>query len=531
MIKKIAIVTCIFASSLMSYAQEIPANSRITEVTVYRTLAKETRLASITIPKGNSDIVLSGISTLMTDNSLQVAVKGDATLLSAGVRTNYFNEENESPKDEKANRLRDTIKSIDTELGWITEQNSVANGEISLIDDNLKLSNPKEGFKPADLNALADIYRTRISELKRKLYDLGLKTETLRNRRGKFQSQLSEMGNVKKNPVKEIILSFSSETGASLQLTCSYLVSSAGWSPMYDIRVENTSKPVNLDYKAKLYQKTGNDWKDVKITVSTANPGVDNNRPLMSPKYIDYVSYAFKDVSSGGVTNMMQVDKVKKYTGDVDPTDYVVNVNESDIQVDFELELKQTIPSDGKEHICKLQRYTVPATYKYHAVPKMVPNAFLLARITDYGQYNLLAGAANIFFGDTYVGQVQLNPQITSDTLLISLGKDERIVVKRVKVESKLGRKLFNGLQKDAYAYELIIRNNKNAAIDIEILDQIPLSQRKEIEVELVDKSGAEYLPEFGKLLWNLTVKPNETKKVRLAYSIKYPEGKNVCER
>lgn len=528
------ILTCSIALSLCftSNAQEIAANSKISDVTVYRGLAKETRSSSVTVPEGNSEVVLSGITTLMTDPSLQVSVKGNATLLSASVRMNYFTELNESPKDSKADKLRDSIKITDTDVRWIAEQRFIINGELSLVNELLKPVNSKEGYKPGELAALTDFYRSRFTELKKKLFDLTLAEESLVARKSKFQAQLNESGLKKTDPVKEIVLSFFSEKGASLQLKCHYLVTSAGWTPMYDIHVENVSQPVALTYKAKIFQRTGTDWKDVKITVSSANPCVNNNRPLMSPKYVDYATYAFNAYSSdGSISNMMQAERIdNKNIATPDPLSAVVHTVESDIHVEFILDSKQSISSNGKEHIALMQVYKVPATYKYHAVPKLDPNAYLLAKITDYGQYNLLSGDANIFFGDTYVGQVQLNPQITADTLLVSLGRDERIVIKRSCLTTKNSKKLLSGIQKDTRGWETTIRNNKGVPIEIEILDQIPLSRRKEIEVKLNEKSGADYNEQYGKLLWNLTIQPNDSKKISLIYTLEYLEGKVVQE-
>ncbi len=520
-----------FALCSNVYSQEISANSKVSDVTVYRGLAKETRTSTVTVPEGNSEIVLSGITTLMTDPSLQVSVKGNATLLSASVRTNHFTELNSAPKDSKADKLRDSIIAIEIDVRWIVEQRSIINGELSLVNELLKPTNTKDAFKPADLTALTDFYRSRFTDLKKKLFDLTLVEESLVANKNKFQAQLNETGARKIDPVKEIVLSFYSEKGGSLQLKCNYLVTSAGWVPMYDLHVENVSQPVALTYKAKIFQRTGTDWKDVRTTISSANPSVNNNRPLMSPKYVDYATYAFNAYSSdGSISNMMQAERI-----DVKKLDAANQLNpaitvESDIHVEFVLESKQNIASNGKEHIVLMQDYKVPATYKYHAVPKLDPAAYLLAKITDYGQYNLLAGDANIFFGDTYVGQVQLNPQITADTLLVSLGRDERIVIKRSCLTTKNSKKLFSGIQKDSHGWETVIRNNKGIPIDIEILDQVPLSRRKEIEVKLNEKSGADFNEPYGKLLWNLTIMPNDSKKITLMYTIEYPEGKNVQE-
>ena len=521
-------------------ADEIPATSKIIDVTIYRNQAKESRVLNVTIPKGNTDVVISGISTFMVDNSLQVGVKGLATLLSATTRINYFTEENAAPKDPKADRLRDSIKSFQQDLMWFEEQRAVWAGEIALIDNNTKLGSTKEGLKPAELITLADFYRARLMDLRKKLFDLNIKVARFNEKSEKFQQQLNDMGVKLKEPVKEIILSFSSETGGSLTIHPTYLVNQAGWAPMYDIKVQNTTQPVNIFYKAKLYQSTGNDWKDVKITISTANPSSNNNRPIMSPKYIDYFVYRPQPQTSpnaGAAMNMMQVESKKvrrdavSEDDEANPYNYEVNVNENEINVEFVIEARQNIPSDGKEHICAIQTYNVPATYKYHTVPKIEQAAFLLAKITDYGKYNMLAGPANIFFDDMYIGQTQLNPSVSSDTLLISLGRDERIVVKRIRVLDKSSKKFIADSQKDSYVWETTIRNNKGAAIDIEVLDQIPLSRRDEIKVELLDYQGAEYTKEFGKLFWNYTIKPNDSKKIRYSYSVEYPKGKTVSEQ
>jgi uncharacterized protein (TIGR02231 family) len=326
------------------------------------------------------------------------------------------------------------------------------------------------------------------------------------------------------------VLSFFSEKEVQINIKTSYLVANARWVPMYDVNVENTSQPVALTYKAGITQSTGMDWKDVKLSVSTANPSFNNNRPIMQPKYIDYVTYRVtENFYSNSATNMMQVDVLAK-----DATPIVSagsTIVESDIMVEFSLDNRQSIPADGKNHICKLTSYNIPATYRYHVVPKLDPTAFLLARITDYGQYNLLNGEANVFFGDMYVGQVHLNPQTTSDTLLLSLGRDEKIVVKRCRVESKTGKKILSGIEKEEFVYEIKIRNNKSTAIDIEVLDQIPLTRRKEITVKLDEYIDATYNKEYGKLLWNLRIPPNSDKSVRFGYTVEYPEGKVVAEQ
>ncbi|MFM9986207.1 MAG: DUF4139 domain-containing protein [Flavobacteriales bacterium] len=521
--------------SFALHGQQINSNSRLQEVTVYRSMAREIRTSTAAVQSGYIDVIIPGISIQMLDPSLQVSVKGEATLLSATVRTNYFASSDPPLNQKKADQLRDSLRILELEMRWIAEEKGIHSGEMNLINELLKPASDKDVAAATDLTAKADFYRARTREIKRGLFDLTLREESIQNRRNAMQSQLNEMGARKSQPEKEIVLSFYCEKDESVQLHCGYLVQNAGWIPAYDIHVENTSKPVNLSYKAKIYQNTGYDWKDVEMTVSSTNPNLENNRPLMSARFIDYVQYAVSSESNFENNNFMQMDRSfnEAYTTPILslPTAIAeIDPMEKEIQLEFEVAIKQTIPSDGKEHICKLKSFDVPATYRYHAVPKLDPAAFLLARITDYAQYNLLIGEANVFYGDTYVGAVQINPHIVSDTLLISLGRDERIIVKRIRIEDKVSKKKFGDMVKDTYAYQTTIRNNKNVPIEIEVLDQIPLSRRKEIKVELEDKCGAEYNEAFGKLLWRFTVKPNDSQKINLEYSVEYPEGKSVEE-
>jgi uncharacterized protein (TIGR02231 family) len=196
----------------------------------------------------------------------------------------------------------------------------------------------------------------------------------------------------------------------------------------------------------------------------------------------------------------------------------------------FDLSKPQTILADGQENVVTVDEQDMPAQYEYHAVPKLDPAVFLLAKITDYGKYNLLPGTANIFYQDTYIGQTFVNPQTVADTMLISLGRDEQITIKRVQPKDFTERrKIFNSSIRETYTYEIAVKNNKSIPIQIEILDQVPVSKQKDIEVTLEERDGAEYNETFGKIKWDIQVPANQSKRVRFTYSIKYPKDKVVA--
>lgn len=521
------LVVVLIASQANAWATEVQGESKITAVTVYRNLARETRTSTVHLPAGNSEVVLSGVSLEMLDPSIQVSVKGIGTLLSASVRTNHFQDPFHVENNPKMAALQDSIKKLSLQLRWVAEERGVHAGEVELVNTLLKSAADKKDYKPAELEAVANIHRSRIMELRKKLFDLQLLQESIDTRLRQHNAQLTELAPKPKAPVKEIVLNFWSDEAAAVQLQCMYLVGSAGWAPMYDLNVVNTSRPVDLTYKAGIYQRTGFEWKNVKLVVSTSNPALNNDRPILHPQYVDYVTYRLQSEASGALTNSYMAVP----TLDSISTNQAPQPNASDIQEEYVIDRAQNIPSDGKQHICLVKEYSVPATFRYHAVPKLEQAAFLMARITDYGQYNLLPGQANIFFEETYVGQVQLNPEVTADTMLVSLGRDERIVIKRSRIQEKTGKKVISNNMKEQFSWCINVRNNKTIPIEIDILDQIPLSTRKEIVVTLEDKGGAEYDPILGKLLWRMKIDPNKTKKVEFTYTLEYPAGTSVAER
>lgn len=521
-------VVLLITATASAWAVEIPGESKITAVTLYRSMARETRTSTVHLPAGNSEVVLSGVSLEMLDPSIQVSVKGIGTLLSASVRTNHFRDPLNLENNPKAMALQDSIKRLGLQLRWITEERGVHTGEVELVNNLLKSAADKKEYKPAELEAVASIYRSRIMELRKKLFDLQLLQESLDTRLRQHNAQLAELAPKPKAPVKEIVLNFWSDEAAAVQLQCRYLVGGAGWVPMYDLNVVNTSRPVDLSYKAGISQRTGFEWKNVNLTLSTSTPGMNNDRPIMNPEYIDYVTYSLTLRNEGILNSYMAFPS---QSADTVALNLPSVTKTTETQEEYVIERLQSIPSDGKQHICQVKEFSIPATYRYHAVPKLEQAAFLIARITDYGQYNLLPGQANIFFEETYVGQVELNPEVTSDTLLVSLGRDERIVVKRARVNEKTSKKVISNNLKEQFAWCINVRNNKGAPIEIDILDQIPLSTKKEIVVTLQEKDGAAYDPVPGKLLWRMKIDPNKTRKVEFTYTVEHPAGTVVADR
>ncbi len=207
--------------------------------------------------------------------------------------------------------------------------------------------------------------------------------------------------------------------------------------------------------------------------------------------------------------------------------DYV-SVSDNELNVTYAIDIPYDVPSNGKEQTVGLKDLTIPSFYKYYSAPKLDQQSYLLAEVADWESLNLLPGEANIMFEGTYVGKTYIDPQSTLDTLNLTLGQDKRVVVKREKLKDFSSVKFLGANKKQVLTYELTVKNNKKEKIEMLLKDQFPISNNKDIEVELLESSGASVNQEVGVVTWKLELNPGEVRKYRISYSVKYPKDKSL---
>lgn len=206
-------------------------------------------------------------------------------------------------------------------------------------------------------------------------------------------------------------------------------------------------------------------------------------------------------------------------------SDYV-SVTDNELNVTFDIELPYDVPTNGKEQTAVLKEYTAGSAYRFYAAPRLDKDTYLLADVTGWEKLNLLPGSANIILEGTYVGKSFIDPNATSDTLNLTLGRDKRVVVTKEKLADYSSVKFLGSNKLQKITYEITVRNNKKDRINLLLKDQYPLPSLKDIEVELLDNGGASVNKESGILSWQVELAPGESRKMRFAYSVKYPKDR-----
>jgi uncharacterized protein (TIGR02231 family) len=275
----------------------------------------------------------------------------------------------------------------------------------------------------------------------------------------------------------------------------------------------------------------------VKLSFSNATPWLAGNVPVLYPWYVDFYNpepYMMMDVAAKSSRSVapsaaMASEELSKQEEAL-PEAYAVAVqkSEGETSVTFDIAVPYTIASNGKVETVEIQRITTSAEFKYVTVPKMAPIAYLTGNITDWEKQSLMTGEATLYFENTFVGKSMLNVSQQSDTLSISLGNDNNIIVKREKRKDFTSTRVLGANKQVTYSYLITLRNNKTNAVKMTVKDQVPVSNNSGISVEASELSGGKYNTITGDVSWDIELKPQENRQLILTYTVKYPKDKNV---
>jgi uncharacterized protein (TIGR02231 family) len=519
-------------SSSVIEGQEKYVQCPVSHVTVFRQGAQLSGDAAVTLQPGTWDYVAGGLSPYIDPNSIQVRGEGDFMIMGVTHRNNYLENPSES---EEIKSLRDRIDALQAKIEDEGTAMEVLLEKERFLKANYDVVTEKSTITPEQIRALIDIYGTSMESVKGAILK---KTRVIRDytkEKEKLEQQLAGTIDRSKMPTGEIVVTIAGDKPATGKLKMSYVVMNAGWQPSYDIRVDDISDPAVIIYKANIWQNSGVEWKDVKVSLSNAAPMTAGALPVLNPWFIDfYQEYALNEVVVRGMSTKAR-PAAREYKAeeaammDLEASAPLpVTVSESNISFSFDVNVPKTIATGGKPETVELQRLTVPATYSYAATPKIASQAYLMGYITEWDKYNLLPGESNIYFSNTFTGKGYINTAELTDTLPVSLGADNSITIKRDRRTDFTSQKLIGTNRVETLSFLISVRNNKSKAVNIKLRDQLPLPQNSDITVEAVELTGGKQNISTGEITWDLTVAPRETKEIVFTYSVKYPKNRKV---
>lgn len=540
----------------------VRTDATISNATVYFGYGAElTHNSKAKVDASTRIIVINQLSTKIDVNSLQISVPEDVALLSQRYSV-YYPVVPPIAKTREVERLEDSITLVLREIGRI-DNLIVIDQEILtktglLIEATINTSGNKT-VTSEEVLKLLEYYNNKIEKSKTNIYNhkQNIVAQNIRiSEIRKKIAAITAVTPVKQKPYGQVILQVMCKRSGEIPVDLSYYTTNAGWTAVYDVRVNSKTNKVKMVYKAALTQTSGIDWKKTKLTLSTGTPNFGVAAPVLTPWYLQlYVPGIYTDLqrraaAGNAQRNMIQsykddkqlaeevvvtgygVDRVKtkKELDGVDPStlQQYTTLNEGQLNTNFEIDLPYDITSDGELHSVTIKDQEIKCTLKNYAVPRIDKDAYLLAEVADWQNLDLLPGDANIIMDDTYIGKSIIDPNTTADTLNLSLGRDKRVAVKRSLIKELSSIKTSGKESKQTFTYEILVKNNKISDVNLLLKDQYPLSNIKEVTVTLEDGSEAMVNAETGVLTWKIDLKPGESKKVRFSYVVKYPKDQKI---
>ncbi|UPT66544.1 MAG: mucoidy inhibitor MuiA family protein [Sphingobacteriales bacterium JAD_PAG50586_3] len=289
--KKIHLIILLLLPALVWAQNKQELTSKIERVTVYYDGAQVTRVAKAQLQSGTTELTLKGITKFADVGNLQVKGEGNFTILKVSPVPNYMREK-ESKED--ITKLEKRNKEIDEKLKDLYVDRGVYQVERSLITSNQNLKGNDAVLTMVQLKDMADFFRVRIGEIDGKTLAIDREVQKLNDERTKNVSQLAALANFKNDMTYDVMVTVSAKTATAATVSLSYNTAKAGWFASYDVVVNNVNEPLNLNLRANVSQTSGEDWKDVKLTLSTGSPSINNNKPELKPWYLNFNVAAYK---------------------------------------------------------------------------------------------------------------------------------------------------------------------------------------------------------------------------------------------
>ena len=548
-----------FTSQLFAGDKE-NVKSTITEVTVYTQGAQIFRKATYNVKPGITEIIIDGICPTIDAKSLQVKATGNIVILDSKYSMFYPEPKFTATIDGLPLKIRkdiflleDSLLVLGYEIQEIQDEIDVLNATKSILSNNGAIRGQgKVNDSIQLLKQAVDYYAVKMNEINKQLLKLNRRKAEKNVRKTEMQNRLNNLQNYQSTsnqevtqlgPTHRIIVTVSSKEITNGKITLSYLVSGAGWIPLYDIRSELAAGKVNLNYKAQVYQNTGSKWEDVRLTISTNNPFQNKIKPTLNPWYIDYyqarpapgslssngyMAPATLNFNSNAYEKTTAKDSYRSQEDDAETSAQFTQIISQMISAEFRIDLPYTIPSTNEKHMVLISNTDLAANYKYYTVPKMDASVYLVAQISKLDELQLVPAKANIFFDGSYIGETYIDPTSMEDTLSLSLGKDPNLIVKRTLLKKECKEKVIGDKIERTNIFQIEIKNLKSTNAVIVIQDQMPITQNNEIIIEPTNTGKAKHDLVTGMLEWEINLKTKESKTLNFSYTVKFDKNKSL---
>ncbi len=533
----------------LSLAADVRAPSRIDAVVVYRSSARVTRTAKAELQGGTARVLLEGLPDQLDDDSIRVDGKGIRARI-FGVAVERVTGADTAAADargaeERLERLQDEDRLLEDRIQAAKVRIEFVRSLRSTYSEERAKNLAVRGVPAKEWSDLAAFVAGELTESGTEIRKTEVARRELARRVAQARAELEKVQSKRGQTTKTVAIEVDAERAGSLELAVSYAIQAAGWQPIWDARLVPDASTMELSFLGTVWQRSGEDWREVALSVSTAQPGRGLLVPELNPLFVQKfeppraVAMDRRRGYGGGVGALSAAPSAAlraeaKAVEEAPQEQFAAEVAQASVQegllsATFTAPRRESVDGSGQARKIALARFPLKAEIVRVAAPRVDGSAFLTAKAVNETGFPLLAGMAGVYVGDEFAGRAPIKATPPGGEIELAFGADGRVEVDRKVLERR--RETSGVISKDEiYRYRIrtSVKNRYGTPVAVKLLDLVPVSRDEKIKVELLDGTtpATREDPERpGVRAWDLQLAAREEKVIELRYEIRYPRG------
>jgi uncharacterized protein (TIGR02231 family) len=521
-------------------AHESELDAPIVEVTVFHDGARISRRGAVTLGAGTAAAVLGNLPTSMDTDSARVVARGSGIALRDVEVQRLFQA---NPARDETLHLRQEVDRRELEVQALKDEDAAEEARLTFLD------HLSEAAATAFARAVG-FGRAEHSELARMGDELASGTAAALERRRDIASRKRQAKRELEAAERRLAAADSSITEAvelvelratleveqptTVELEVTYHVHGASWKPLYDMRLKG--ERLCLDYLAEVSQRSGEDWPEVPLVLSTSRRGRHSVLPELHTWYVGKLAplhrapraaAAPQGSPSWGAEEAFSPEPMAGGAPAIAfsaAAPMLAQAEESGAALVYRVQAPIAVPSDGAPRKTTVASFELEAKLDHLTVPALAPEAYLRATVTNDSEVMLLPGPANVFHEEEFVGQTRIETVAPGEELDVQLGVDDRVRVERELLRRTVGKAVLGGTRSVDVAYEITVENHRRSPARVTVNDHYPVSRDGEVKVRLRDCSPkASEQDDLGQLTWEVSLDAGGKSAIRFSFSVEHP--------
>ncbi len=525
------------------YAEVIPVSSSIGQVTVFSDRALVKRGGQQQVPAGEHELVFKDLPYWLDQRSLQFNAKGKQSvrILDISSRDDF----QANSQQARIAELDRQIKALENQLAQLEDQGKILLNKSSYLEayqkGSVQQSKDAQRLSTTELLEIMNFSKSLLAETYTAQRELNNKATELQTELAALQEKRGQIPQDETVRSKTVVVQLDAPVADKLDLSLSYVVPGATWWPNYDASFDSASNRLKLSYYAQISQQTGEDWNNVKLVLSTAQPMVGAVLPELDPWLVDIrlpqpempspaalarrkalqaqQQRAFEPMAGAAMPRVQAEASFNTATVERGLTNTVFNI-----------EKPASVPTGPEDKKVAISVSEFEAGQTYQLVPALQEAVFLTVKAINSNDYPLLQGNLNAFLDGQLIASSDIKTVFPGEPIELAMGTDESISVKREPLKRFTESTGITGSGKRInYEYQTVIQNNRDQPVELVLHDRFPLSRNEKIDIKRISPSGKEItLKDDSRYEQPVKLAPKEKKIVVQKFSVGYPNEVEV---